>query len=114
MDLHGPGARRDEVLKDLKTRIDASAGPGNAARLKQELDEANRLKASLTAYATAINSQHGSLGLTVHNIIWKEQAIRKIDLPTAIDDVTLEDSASITPYAVEDQILNFLITALIF
>jgi hypothetical protein len=102
MDLHGPGARRDEVLKDLKTRIDASAGPGNAARLKQALDEANRLKASLTAYATAINSEHGSLGLTVHDIIWKEQATRKIDLPTAIDDVTLDDAASITPYAVDE------------
>ena len=102
MDLHGPGARREEVLADLKARIDASAGPGNAARLKQALDEANRLKTSLTAYANAINTEHGSLGLTVHDIIWKEQATRTIDLPTAIDDITLEGAAGITPYAVDE------------
>ncbi|MBT6311932.1 MAG: AAA family ATPase, partial [Alphaproteobacteria bacterium] len=102
MDLHGPGARREEVLADLKARIDASAGPGNAARLKQALDEANRLKTSLTAYANAINTEHGSLGLTVHDIIWKEQATRTIDLPTAIDDITLEGAAGITPYVVDE------------
>ncbi len=102
LDLHGPGARREEVLADLKARIDAGSGKGRAADLKQALDETHRLKSGLSDYAHAINTQHGALGRTVHDIIWKEQATRMVDLPEAIDDITLADAAEINKYQVDE------------
>lgn len=102
MDLHGPGARREEVLADLKARIDAPTSRSVAADLQQALDAVKQLKSSLSNYAATINTQHGSLGLTIHDIIWKEQATRTIDLPAAIDDITLEDAAGVTKYRVDE------------
>ena len=99
LDLHGAGARREDVLAALKQRLDMSATDAVPARLRQALVVVMQLKSSLTAYAAAINRPFGALGLTPHELIWQEHSTRAIDLPDAVDDIVLANVEAITPYA---------------
>jgi len=98
LDLHGAGARREEVLAALKQRIDAPAPAADPARLAQALAEARRLKQSLTHYAASMNRPFGALGLSLHDLIWREQATWAFDLPAGVDDILMAAAEATTPY----------------
>lgn len=102
LDLHGAGARREEVLAALRQRLEAPRPPADRERLGQALAQSKKLKTSLSAYAAAINRRFGRLGHTVHDLIWLEQATRAADLPKGADAVDVPDATEITPYQADE------------
>ncbi|MDB4990561.1 MAG: transcription elongation factor GreA/GreB domain protein, partial [Myxococcaceae bacterium] len=75
LELHSHRATRKAVMESIAARLELSnqAAPEHESERKR----ARALRTRLNEYAAALNAPCGSLGLSVHDLIWRREAARR-------------------------------------
>ncbi len=72
LQLHSAKAGRKQVIESIRARLLRKAQYFSAAEDQRVRDGHKTTEAELNAYAKTINSPFGALGLTLHDIFWRE------------------------------------------
>jgi hypothetical protein len=96
LELHSTKAKRNDVIDSFKKRLNvtaSNAGSGSKS-LRAELIKKRQ---NLNDYASTINLQFGSLGLTINELIWRLQHHReRTDLPVAFKSTSVPNLTNVT------------------
>jgi very-short-patch-repair endonuclease len=74
LELHSQRATRKAVMEALSKRLELRERA--PAKLAGQTERARMLRCALNEYVTALNTTHGSLGYTVHELIWRRERAR--------------------------------------
>jgi very-short-patch-repair endonuclease len=96
LELHSTKARKIDVHAALRKR-DELTHSADPLALAAALEEHERLREQLAAYANRLNQSYGKTGKTIQELLWAEQANRRIagalNLPPSLD--RLYDAAAL-------------------
>jgi very-short-patch-repair endonuclease len=113
LELHSTKARKTDVLTALSKRVDMPRFT-DPSTLDAALEEHKRLREQLEAYANRVNQPYGKTGKTIQQLLWAEQANRRIaealSLPTSLD--RLYDGAALEMNEYDRQRAHSKLTAL--
>jgi very-short-patch-repair endonuclease len=74
LELHSQRATRKAVMEALSKRLEVrERAPG---KLASHAQRASALRSALNSYVAALNTPHGSLGYSVHELIWRRECAR--------------------------------------
>lgn len=74
--LHSTKAKKREVIEAIARARDARRNVEPAPGIDDREHELKQLRAELDAYQQAMSSPIGSLGLSIRDVVWREQALR--------------------------------------
>lgn len=77
LELHSTKARKKDVLAHLGARLDMQGQLAPPANLEKLRGERSQLEAQLRGYAECLNEPFAAVGLTMHELLWREQVARE-------------------------------------
>ena len=73
LELHSTKAKKTEVLKSIKKRLDKSSATGNGSYLASKQNEFKRYRDHITEYINALNGSFGRQDKPIHDYLWGAQ-----------------------------------------
>jgi very-short-patch-repair endonuclease len=100
--LHSEKARKTDVLKSLKDRLELKASRA-PADLDAKIAELEKIREELDRYAHLLNEPLGLTGRTVHEILWAAQRAQSAadQLPERLRRLTVKNAAVLTQDTIE-------------
>ncbi len=97
LELHSTRAKKRDVLDSLAARLKIQNQVPRPKGFESSLQELENIKQQLSLYVATINQPIGNFdGLTIHDLLWKEQNFRKSGaLPKCLEDIKLKDAKTL-------------------
>ena len=73
LELHSTKAKKAEVLKSIKARLELRPSHGNSGTLDTKISEFKYHRDRITEYINVLNSKFGQQGKTIHDYLWGMQ-----------------------------------------
>lgn len=104
LELHSTKAKKTDVLESLKRRIELYPESAEETALDASAAELRSLRDRLNQYCHRLNSKFGALGLTVQELLWREQQARchTAGVSDSLTALAFPAAASITRARAED------------
>ena len=97
LELHSFKARRNDVVASFKQRLQVSRSTPKATAIEEKRAALKRDQERLNEYARVLNESFGTFGLSVHNLLWQLQILRKdSELPDTLKLVPVPDVVNLT------------------
>lgn len=96
LELHSTHAQKAEVYRSFKDRLLLPRNNPQSADFSARMDELTAEKARLNEYVAAMNASLGATAKTIHQAIWRLQALGSVDLPKSLLTTSIKWAANMT------------------